>query len=127
VTMVLAAVLIIGVSSHDSPAPGNAGNTAAASNSSNPNVSPVVRRKRRPPPPNLTLFEKLLVSIGLAEPPEIPAYEGNPDVTVWVDLKTALYYCPGSDMYGKTPRGKLETQRDAQMDQFEPALRKVCE
>jgi len=127
VALVLAAVLILSVSSHDSPAPGNAGNATAATSSTHPNASPVVRRKHRPPPPNLTLFEKLLVSMGLAEPPETPVYEGNPDVTVWVDLQTALYYCPGSNMYGKTPKGKLETQRDAQMDQFEPALRKVCE
>jgi len=127
VTLVLAAVLILSVSSHDTSAPGNTGNTAAASSSAHANASPVVRRRHRPAPPNLTLFEKLLVSMGLAEPPETPAYEGNPDVTVWVDLQTALYYCPGSDLYGKTPKGKLETQRDAQMDQFEPALRKVCE
>jgi hypothetical protein len=42
-------------------------------------------------------------------------------------LQTALYYCPGSDLYEKTPKGKLTTQRDAQMDQFEPADRRACE
>jgi hypothetical protein len=42
-------------------------------------------------------------------------------------VHTALYYCPGADLYGKTPNGKLTSQRDAQLDQFEPALRKTCE
>jgi hypothetical protein len=63
----------------------------------------------------------------LAEAPEEPEYKGNPDTPVWVDLHTALYYCPGSDLYGKTAKGKLSTQREAQLDQFEPASRKACD
>jgi hypothetical protein len=51
--------------------------------------------------PELTVFEKFLVGVGLAEPPEsAPVYRGNPDTKVWVDLHTALYYCPGAEMYG---------------------------
>jgi hypothetical protein len=74
------------------------------------------------------LFDKFLISIGLAEAPEAPPLDkGNPDVQVWVDLQTALYYCPGSDLYGKTPKGKLSSQRQAQLDQFEPAKLKACE
>ena len=79
------------------------------------------------PQPNLTFFEKLLVSLGLAETPPTPVYLGNPNAQVWVDLHTALYYCSDSDLYGKTPGGKFTTQRDAQMDQFEPAARKDCD
>jgi hypothetical protein len=82
---------------------------------------------KNPPQPSLTLFEKLLVSLGLAETPPAPVYLGNPNAQVWVDLHTALYYCAGSDLYGKTPGGKFTTQRDAQMDQFEPAARKNCD
>lgn len=78
------------------------------------------------PPARLTLFEKLLVNLGLAEPPPAPVYLGNPDTQVWVDVHTALYHCPGSDLYGKTADGKFTTQRDAQQDQFEPANRKAC-
>jgi hypothetical protein len=85
---------------------------------------PVVKH---PAQPSLTLFEKLLVSLGLAETPAAPIYMGNPNAPVWVDLHTALYYCSGSDLYGKTPGGKFTTQRDAQLDQFEPAARKTCE
>jgi hypothetical protein len=81
----------------------------------------------RRPAPNLTLFEKLLVTLGLAVPPEMPAFSGNPDSKVWVDVHTALYYCPGADLYGKTPGGRITTQKDAQQDQFEPARRKACE
>jgi hypothetical protein len=82
---------------------------------------------KNPPQPNLTLFEKLLVSLGLAETPPTPVYLGNPNAKVWVDLHTALYYCAGSDLYGKTSGGKFTTQRDAQLDQFEPAARKNCD
>ncbi len=76
--------------------------------------------------PQLTLLERMLVGLGIAEAPQSPAYYGNPDTPVWVDLHTALYYCPGSDLYGKTEGGKIATQRSAQMDQFEPAHRKAC-
>jgi hypothetical protein len=92
----------------------------------NPPVATAHRRKT-PPPPNLTLFEKFLVSIGLAEPPDAPVYNGNPNTKVWVDVHTALYYCPGAELYGKTQGGKMTTQHDAQQDQFEPANRKVCD
>ncbi|MGA9964256.1 MAG: hypothetical protein WBQ10_03545 [Terriglobales bacterium] len=85
------------------------------------------RAQSKNPQPNLTLFEKLLVSLGLAETPPTPVYLGNPNAQVWVDLRHALYYCSGSDLYGKTPEGKFTTQRDAQMDQFEPAARKNCD
>ena len=68
-----------------------------------------------------------LVGLGLAEAPETSSYKGNPYTQVWVDLHTALYYCPGTDLYGKTPQGKLASQHDAQLDQFEPANRKACE
>ncbi len=77
-------------------------------------------------PPQLTVFEKLLVSLGLAEPPPAPIYMGNPDTQVWVDVHTALYYCPGGDLYGKTADGKFASQKDAQQDQFEPANRRAC-
>lgn len=79
------------------------------------------------PEPELSALDKLLIKLGLAEAPEPPQPKGNPDAKVWVDLHTALYYCSGSDLYGKTPKGRMTTQRDAQLDQFEPANRKPCE
>ena len=75
----------------------------------------------------LSLFERALVGLGIAEAPSAPVYRGNPDAKVWVDLHTALYYCQGSDPYGKTPGGKFSTQLEAQQDQFEPAFRKACD
>jgi GAF domain-containing protein len=85
------------------------------------------RQKQPAPAADLTLFDKFLISMGLAEAPETPQQDkGNPDIQVWVDLHTALYYCPGSDLYGKTPKGRFASQHDAQLDQFEPALRKAC-
>jgi hypothetical protein len=89
--------------------------------------APVSGHRKQAPDADLSLFDKLLVGLGLAEPPEAPEYKGNPGTEVWVDLHTALYYCPGTDLYGKTPRGKYTTQRDAQLDQFEPAYRKACD
>jgi hypothetical protein len=84
-------------------------------------------QSKNPPQASLTLLERLLVSLGLAETPPAPVYLGNPNAQVWVDLHTALYYCSDSDLYGKTQGGKFTTQRDAQLDQFEPAARKNCD
>jgi putative methionine-R-sulfoxide reductase with GAF domain len=85
---------------------------------------------RRKPPAldsDLSTFDKLLISLGLAEAPTPAEYKGNPDTQVWIDLQTALYYCPGSDLYSKTTKGRLASQRDAQLDQFEPANRHPCD
>jgi len=91
------------------------------------NASPATSdRHQSPAPPKLTPLESILVSLGLAEAPPAPIYLGNPDTQVWVDVHTALYHCPGSDLFGKTSDGRLTTQRDAQQDQFEPANRKAC-
>jgi putative methionine-R-sulfoxide reductase with GAF domain len=82
---------------------------------------------RKPSPESdLSFFDRVLVQLGLAEPPPTPEDKGNPTAQVWVDLHTALYYCRGTDLYGKTPQGKFTTQRAAQLDQFEPAYRKAC-
>ena len=78
------------------------------------------------PTSDLTPLERMLVAIGLAEPPPAPIYQGNPNAKVWVDLQTAIYYCSGSDLYGKTSKGKYTTQQDALRDQFEPAYRRPC-
>jgi putative methionine-R-sulfoxide reductase with GAF domain len=83
---------------------------------------------RKPPPDaDLSLFDRMLIGLGLAEAPPAPEYKGNPETQVWVDLHTALYYCPGADLYGKTPKGRFASQREAQLDQFEPAYRKACD
>jgi putative methionine-R-sulfoxide reductase with GAF domain/ribosomal protein L37E len=85
------------------------------------------QQRRKPADADLSLFDRLLINLGVAEAPEPTENKGNPRTEVWVDLHTALYYCPGSDLYGKTPKGKYTTQRDAQLDQFEPAYRKACD
>jgi GAF domain-containing protein len=79
------------------------------------------------PNADLSMLDKLLIGAGLAEPPDRPEPKGNPNTQVWVDTHTALYYCPGADLYGKTPKGKFTSQKDAQLDQFEPAYRKACD
>jgi ribosomal protein L37E len=104
-------------------------NSVGATAGASPSAIPGAASHRRKPAPDadLSMFDKLLVSLGLAEAPEQPEYKGNPDTRVWIDLRTALYYCPGSDLYGKTEKGKLTSQRSAQLDQFEPAYRKACD
>lgn len=92
------------------------------------NAAPGISHRRKlDPNADLSLFDKLLIGMGLAEAPDAPEYKGNPDAQVWIDLNTALYYCAGSDLYGKTPKGRMSSQRDAQLDQFEPAYRKACD
>ena len=85
------------------------------------------KRRSRPPETELSLYDRFLIAIGLAEAPPAPIYEGNPDTKVWVDLQTGLYYCPNADLYGTTSKGRFTTQKDAQMDQFEPADRRACD
>jgi putative methionine-R-sulfoxide reductase with GAF domain len=92
-----------------------------------PAAGPAKAARHLPTEPDLPLIDRLLINLGLAEAPPTPEDKGNPDTRVWVDLHTALYYCPGSELYGKTPGGRFSTQKEAQLDQFEPASRKACD
>jgi hypothetical protein len=132
-------VLAWGMSNHKAPparppatpTTGSAGPTTTATGSPAPATTTPAnkpRRKAQDPQPDLSIGERALVALGLAEAPApSTTYAGNPEVRVWVDLRTALYYCPDADLYGRTPKGKYMTQREAQLDQFEAASRKVCE
>ncbi len=97
----------------------HAGNTGAPKTAT-------AAHKKAPADADLSVFDRMLVRLGLAEAPAPPDDKGNPSAQVWVDERTALYYCPGADLYGKTSKGKFTSQRDAQLDQFEPAYRKTC-
>jgi hypothetical protein len=88
---------------------------------------PTATSVHKPAARDLPLFDRVLIHLGLAEAPLAPEDKGNPSTAVWVDLQTGLYYCPKADPYGKTPKGKYTSQRDAQLDQFAPAYRKVCD
>jgi len=80
----------------------------------------------KPADSNLSTWDRMLIQLGLAEAPAPAEDKGTPGTQVWVDERTGLYYCPGTDLYGKTPKGRFTTQRQAQLDQFEPAYRKPC-
>jgi ribosomal protein L40E len=74
-------------------------------------------------------WERMLIAMGIADPPTQAAevhYSGDPNIKVWVDTEAALYYCPGDDLYGKSRGGYYSTQHEAQLDRFEPALRRAC-
>lgn len=80
-----------------------------------------------PQRPRLDTWQRILVNLGIADAPAPQIhYRGDPNIQVWVDPHTALYYCPGDEPYGKAPDGRLTSQRDAQADQFEPAYRAAC-
>jgi hypothetical protein len=80
-----------------------------------------------PQRPRLDPWQRVLVELGIADAPAPQIhYRGDPNIQVWVDPHTALYYCPGDEPYGKAPDGRLTSQRDAQADQFEPAYRAAC-
>ena len=53
------------------------------------------------------MLEQFLVNLGLAEAPPPPVDMGNPDTQVWVDVHTALYYCPGGDFVWQDGRWKV--------------------
>jgi hypothetical protein len=74
-----------------------------------------------------TWFQSVMVRLGLAHAPGRATIYGNPGVSVWMDVHTALYYCPGADLYGKTPEGHFAVQREAQQEKFEPATGLACQ
>jgi putative methionine-R-sulfoxide reductase with GAF domain len=121
--LVLAVILVLAAIRWGMSSENNAGAAARG-----PAVPATSNRHKAPnPESDLSAFDKFLISLGLADPPPAPEYKGSPYVQVWVDSHTALYYCPGSEFYGKTPQGRYASQRDAEMDQFEPAERKACD
>jgi hypothetical protein len=73
---------------------------------------------------NMPLKDRVLVRLGLEKPPSIG---GNPYTEVWVDSQTGTYYCPGAALNGKTDQGNYMTQRNAQLQQFQPANHKPCQ
>lgn len=73
-------------------------------------------------------WQRALIMLGIADAPTPTVHlQGDPGIQVWIDSHTALYYCPGEEQYGKTADGRFSTQRDAQMESFEPASRSACE
>lgn len=73
-------------------------------------------------------FPQLAVVLRLAPAPPAAATLAGADahIKVWADLKTALYYCPGSAYYGQTRSGRFMSQADARLSNFEPAERRAC-
>jgi len=84
-----------------------------------PSVSPQTHK--------ISAWNRFLIAVGIAEeaPPAVH-YRGDPNMKVWVDTHTALYYCPGDALYGKSKDGHFTTQGEAQADRFEPAERSAC-
>ncbi|HEX4486359.1 MAG TPA: GAF domain-containing protein [Terriglobales bacterium] len=113
---VLAVVIVTWILQPPPPAP-----TVAAA------PTPATIAQAVPAPRELSTMDKMLVGLGLAEAPSAPVHLGNPDAKVWQDVHTALYYCAGAELYGNTKGGKITRQRDAQLDQFQPAAGKACE
>jgi len=55
-------------------------------------------------------MDRALIALGIAEAPApVVHLQGDPGIDVWVDPHTALYYCPGEELYGKTTDGRVST------------------
>jgi hypothetical protein len=50
----------------------------------------------------------------------------NPQVQVWADTHTGLYYCPGKSGYRRSSRGHFMSQKEAQRNYFQPAAGAAC-
>ena len=59
--------------------------------------------------------------------PAFAQSQGNPDVQVWVNTKSGVYHCPGSQWYGKTKQGTYMTQAQALGNGYRPAYGKYCQ
>lgn len=130
--LVAAAVLLLlvlfGAGAPSAPLPDSAAKPVSTTTTVHAHVPLTDGQKpQTEPQPELSLMDKMLINLGLAEAPEPPPYMGNPRVRVWEDVHTALYYCPGTELYGRSDGGRFTTQKDAQFDQFQPASRRPCD
>lgn len=57
---------------------------------------------------------------GPTEAPEAPPN------SVWVNLSSGIYFCPGAGYFGKTKKGKYLTEADAKAAGYRPAGGKTC-
>ena len=88
----------------------------------------VLTLPQRSPETNLTMFKEISLGLGLAGTPSMPVPDDDhPDAGVWVDLHTGLYYCSGTEAYGKTGEGKFTNQRQAREEHFKPAASNGCQ
>jgi hypothetical protein len=67
------------------------------------------------------------VGIGAVRYRARPADGTGSLVTVWVNTRAKVYYCPGSRWYGGTAYGRFMTEREAVAAGATPQYRKRCE
>jgi len=68
----------------------------------------------------------LLVSLADALGKSTHAPEGS-TIEVWVNTKSGVYHCPGTQSYGKTKAGIFMEQLVAQQKGYRPAYGKICD
>ena len=54
------------------------------------------------------------------------ASNGRPDAQVWANIKSKIYHCHGSALFGKTLKGKYMTQQQALAAGYRPARNEYC-
>lgn len=66
--------------------------------------------------------------LGFLIPRPTPRHErhANPQLRVWADTHTGLYYCPGDNGYRRRSRGEFMSQKEAQSNYFQPASGAAC-
>jgi hypothetical protein len=50
----------------------------------------------------------------------------KPWIKVWVNKRSGLYHCPGTEFYGKEQPGFYATQREAVQSGYRPARGEPC-
>jgi hypothetical protein len=93
---------------------------------------PVIEVLQKAPPPKEAALTLPVDSPPPSKPAQkrpspSPKFAGNPNIEVWVNLKTRIYHCPGTRWYKKTADGTLLKQRQAQLKGYQPASHEVCE
>ena len=90
-------------------------------------------RSQNPTRAKVLLFVSVLALFAVVQTsaPAISLAAGRDDtpaneVTVWVNLNSKVYHCPGSRWYGETKNGKYMGECEARKNGFRPAYSDPC-
>jgi len=56
----------------------------------------------------------------------VSASPEDDQIKVWVNTNSGIYWCPGSQWYGKTKKGKFMGECDAIKEGYRPAYHRPC-
>ena len=74
----------------------------------------------------VALLTALLTLIHASSGHSAFAQSAQEEVTVWVNTRSGIYWCPGGQWYGKTKQGKYMKECEARRAGYRPAYNKPC-